>query len=501
MQQELGHFIKGKRTAARSNGSAPIYNPGTGEVIRQVGFATPQEIDECIASARAAFPGWRDTPPATRGKILAKFRNLIDKHEDELARLVGEEHGKSMVEAKGSISRGVDVLDFATNIASHLKTDYCENVGRGVDCYSIRQPLGVIVGITPFNFPAMIPLWTGAIALATGNCFILKPSERDPSCPLRMAELAHEAGIPEGVFNVIQGDKDCVNHLLRAPGVDGISFVGQTSTAKYIQETAIQHHKRVQAFGGAKNHMLVMPDADLDKTVDALIGAAYGSAGERCMAISVAVVVGDENADRLIAGLTPKVQGLKIGLFDDSNAEMGPLITAEHRKKVLAYVDAGIKEGAKLVIDGRGFKHDKYPDGFYMGGCLFDHVTSEMSIYQQEIFGPVLCVVRVPDYETGLKMINDHPYGNGCAIFTQDGDAARDFQNRVQVGMVGINVPIPVPVAQQSFGGWKDSSFADIGMHGMEGIRFCTKLKTITSRWPSGIRKGVEFGLNVTEKR
>lgn len=501
MQQELGHFIQGKRVAARSNGSAPIYNPGTGEIIRSVAFATAPEIDECIASARKAFPAWRDTPPATRGKILAKFRSLLDAHEDELAQLIGEEHGKSIAEAKGSLSRGVDVLDFATNIAAHLKTDYCENVGRGVDCYSIRQPLGVVVGITPFNFPAMIPLWTGAIALATGNCFILKPSERDPSAPLLMAELAHEAGIPEGVFNVIQGDKDCVNHLLSAPGVDAISFVGQTSTARYIQETAIKHHKRVQAFGGAKNHMLVMPDADLEKTVDALIGAAYGSAGERCMAISVAVVVGDKEADRLVTALKPKVEALKIGLYSDAQAEMGPLITQIHREKVLGYVDQGVKEGAKLIIDGRGFKHPKYPEGFYVGGCLFDHVKPNMTIYKEEIFGPVLCIVRVADYETGLQLINDHPYGNGCAIFTQDGDAARDFQNRVEIGMVGVNVPIPVPVAQHSFGGWKDSAFADIGMHGMEGIRFCTKLKTITSRWPSGIRKGVEFGLRTTEKK
>lgn len=499
--QDLGHFINGQVCIGKGNRFFPVIDPAKGEVIRRVSCATKQEVDICVSHAKAAFPKWAATPPVTRGKILSKFKRLIEEHEQELAELIGQEHGKSILEAKGSIDRGLDVLDYASNIAAHLKGDYLENVGRGIDCYSMRQPLGVSVGITPFNFPAMIPLWIGSIAIACGNAFILKPSERDPSCPFKLAELAKEAGIPDGIFNVIQGDKEVVDALLSHHDVHSVSFVGQTSTARYIQETAIYHGKRVQAFGGAKNHMLIMPDADINQTIDALIGAAYGSAGQRCMAISVALPVGDEVADALVEGLIPRIKALKIGSYEDKNAEMGPLITEAHHEKVRAYIEQGIKEGAELVVDGREFKHPNYPKGYFLGGCLFDHVKPGMSIYKEEIFGPVLSILRVKTYEEGLHLINAHPYGNGVALFTRDGDVARDFSNHVQAGMVGINVPIPVPVAQQSFGGWKNSAFADIGMHGQEGIRFFTKLKTITERWPSCMKEGVQFSLMTSEKK
>ncbi|MDP1724137.1 MAG: CoA-acylating methylmalonate-semialdehyde dehydrogenase [Alphaproteobacteria bacterium] len=498
---DLGHFMSGKRISGKGNRSFPVMNPAKGEIIRHVTFATKQEIDEIVQNAQNAFPKWAETPPATRGKILSKFKNLLENHETEIATLIAEEHGKSILEAKGSLARGLDVLDYASNIAAHLKGDHLENVGRNIDCYSMRQPIGVCVGITPFNFPAMIPLWIGSIAIACGNAFILKPSERDPSCPLRIAELAYESGIPEGIFNVVQGDKEVVDILLAHPIVKTISFVGQTETARYIQETGIHYGKRVQAFGGAKNHMLIMPDTDLEQTIDALVGAAYGSAGERCMAISVAMPVGDQLADKLVAGLSAKIKNLKIGPYTDPDAEMGPLINQAHLEKVKNYIDQGIKDGAKLVVDGRSFQHPTEPKGYFLGGCLFDHVQPNMSIYKHEIFGPVLCIVRIKSYEEGLQLINSHPYGNGVALYTRDGDTARDFCNRVEAGMVGINVPVPVPVAQQSFGGWKNSSFADIGMHGMEGIRFFTKLKTVTERWPSGIRKGVEFSLLTTEHK
>lgn len=499
--QDLGHFINGRAVSGKGNRFFPITNPASGEVIRRVSCATKQEVDDCVEKAQKAFLQWAETPPATRGKILGRFKYLLEEHENELAELIAQEHGKSLIEAKGSLARGLDVLDYATNIASHLKGDHFENVGRGIDCYAMRQPLGVCVGITPFNFPAMIPLWIGSIAMACGNVFILKPSERDPSCPLRMAELAYQAGLPEGVFNVIQGDKEVVDALLAHEHVKAISFVGQTSTARYIQENAIYHGKRVQAFGGAKNHMLIMPDADLNQSVDSLIGAAFGSAGERCMAISVAMPVGEKMAQDLVAALIPKIKDLKIGPYTDRNAEMGPLITDAHLEKVKSYIEQGMKEGAELLVDGRHFKHPEHPKGYFLGGCLFDHVKPNMSIYKEEIFGPVLCIVRVKSYQEGLDLINKHPYGNGVALFTRDGDTSRDFCNKVQAGMVGINVPIPVPVAQQSFGGWKSSSFADIGMHGPEGIRFFTKLKTITERWPSGIKDGVEFSLMTTEKK
>lgn len=488
------HFIDGARVPGRSGAYGPVYDPAQGHVIAHVPFANKAEVDAVVSSAAAAFEQWRAVPPSMRARILFQFRQAIEDHKDELATLISLEHGKSLVEAHGSLSRGCDVLDFACGMPAHLKGEYSENVGRQVDSYSIRQPLGVCVGITPFNFPGMIPLWTAPIAIACGNTFILKPSERAPSCGLRLAELAHEAGLPQGVFSVIQGEKEAVNALLHHPTVQAVSFVGQTATAEYVQQTAIQQGKRVQAFGGAKNHMLIMPDADLEQVVDALLGAAYGSAGQRCMAISVAVVVGDDVADDIITRLAPKVKNLKIGPYTDPAAEMGPLITREQLEKVRAYVDSGVQEGASLVVDGRSL-FSASTGGFYLGGCLFDHVTPSMTIYQEEIFGPVLCVVRVKTYEEGLMLVDAHPYGNGVAIFTRDGDCARDFAQRVQVGMVGINVPIPVPVGYHSFGGWKRSIFADVGMHGQEGIRFYTKLKTVTARWPSGIRSGVEFSL------
>jgi malonate-semialdehyde dehydrogenase (acetylating) / methylmalonate-semialdehyde dehydrogenase len=497
MPEDLQHFISGQRTVGQSSRFGDIYNPAIGEVIRRAPFASTQEVNDAVQSAKQAFPGWAATPAATRGKIMSKFKFLLEEHEEELATLISEEHGKSMVEARGSLQRGIDVLDFAAGIASHLKGDYSENVARRVDSYAIRQPLGVCVGITPFNFPGMIPLWMGSVAIACGNSFLMKPSEKTPSCPLRIAELGREAGLPAGVFNVLHGDKEAVNALLTHDDVAAISFVGQTATAQYIYETASKQGKRVQAFGGAKNHMVIMPDADQANVVDALIGAAYGSAGERCMAISVAVCVGEELADRVIGDLKSRVKALKVGPFTDELAEMGPLITKEHYESVKNYIQIGVDEGAELVVDGR---RQTEGAGYFLDGSLFDHVKPEMRIYKEEIFGPVLAVMRVPNYDAALELANNHPYGNGVAIFTRDGDTARDFVARVQVGMVGVNVPVPVPVAQHSFGGWKSSMFGDVGMHGMEGVRFFTKLKTVTQRWPSGIRAGVEFALPTTEQ-
>jgi malonate-semialdehyde dehydrogenase (acetylating)/methylmalonate-semialdehyde dehydrogenase len=424
---------------------------------------------------------------------MFKMKQLLEDNIDELARLMTEEHGKTVEDAKGSITRGMEVVEFACGIPQLLKGEFTEQVGTGVDSFSIRQPLGVCVGITPFNFPAMIPLWMSPIALACGNTFVLKPSEKDPSLSLRLAELYSEAGLPDGTFNVIQGEKDAVNALIVHPNVAAISFVGATATAEYIYHTGCAHNKRVQALGGAKNHMVVMPDADMGQATDAIMGAAYGSAGERCMAISVAVAVGDQVADDLIGRLTPRVQALKVGPGADPDTEMGPLVTKDHFDKVMGYIDKGVQEGAELVLDGRGLKLQGYENGYFMGGSIFDRVTTEMSIYTDEIFGPVLAVVRAPDYAAAVDMVNDHEYGNGVAIFTRDGDAARDFASKIQIGMVGVNVPIPVPVAYHSFGGWKRSLFGDHHMHGPEGVRFYTKLKTITSRWPTGIRAGAEF--------
>jgi malonate-semialdehyde dehydrogenase (acetylating)/methylmalonate-semialdehyde dehydrogenase len=493
MTREISHFIAGQLVAGRSGRTAPVYNPATGEVAAQVALASTEEIRKAVAAAKAAAPGWAGTTPLRRSRILNKFLQILDEHIDELAAVITAEHGKVLSDAKGEIQRGMEVVEFATAAPQLLKGEVTENVGTRVDSHSLRQPLGVVAGITPFNFPAMVPMWMFPVALACGNCFILKPSERDPSASLLLAQWLKQAGLPDGVFSVVQGDKEAVDAILTDPDISAVSFVGSTPIARYIYETASRNGKRCQALGGAKNHMIVMPDADLDQAVDALMGAAYGSAGERCMAISVAVPIGDKTADALIAKLEPKVRALKIGPGTDPEAEMGPLVTKQHFDKVRGYIDTGVNEGAKLVVDGRGFKMQGFENGYFVGGTLFDHVTTDMTIYKEEIFGPVLAVARAPDYKTAARMINEHEFGNGTAIFTRDGDAAREFAHQIQVGMVGINVPIPVPMAFHSFGGWKASLFGDHHMHGPEGVRFYTKLKTITSRWPTGIRAGADF--------
>jgi malonate-semialdehyde dehydrogenase (acetylating)/methylmalonate-semialdehyde dehydrogenase len=493
MSKMLHHYINGQKVEGTSGRFGDVFNPATGEVASRVPLASRSETAKAIEVAAAAFPDWRDTPALRRARILFRFKELLDTNLDELAKLVSAEHGKVLSDARGSVIRGIEVVEFATGAPNFLKGDFSENVGRGVDSHSIRQPLGVCAGITPFNFPAMVPMWMFPMALACGNTFILKTSEKVPSTALRLAELLSEAGLPDGVFNVVNGDKEAVDTLLTHAGVAGVSFVGSTPVAEYIYQTATRHGKRCQALGGAKNHMVVMPDADMDQVADALMGAAYGSAGERCMAISVAVAVADDTADAIIERLAPRVAALKVGPGSDPDAEMGPLISGDHLQKVRGYVDLGIEEGAELVVDGRNLGVDGHEDGFYLGGCLFDKVTSNMRIYQEEIFGPVLCIVRVADFDTALQLVNDHEYGNGTAIFTRDGDTARTYSSRVQVGMVGINVPIPVPMAFHSFGGWKRSLFGDVHMHGMEGVHFYTRLKTTTSRWPTGIRTGADF--------
>ena len=485
---QVTHFINGQSINVSAN-KLDLYNPATGEVIGQVALADQAIVEQAIAAAKSAFSQWSATTPLKRARILFKFKSLLEEHIDELAALITQEHGKTLVDAKGSVQRGIDVVEFTCGIPDHLKGTYTEEVATEVDSYSVRQPLGVCVGITPFNFPAMIPLWMFPLAIACGNTFILKPSEKDPSCAIRIAELTKKAGFPDGVINVVQGDKQAVDLLLKHPDVKAISFVGSTAVAEFVYKTATAHGKRVQAFGGAKNHCVVMPDADIDQAVDAIVGAAYGSAGERCMAISVVVAVGDELADTLVKKLKPRIQHLKIGPGNVSETEMGPLVTHAHWEKVKGYIDLGIKEGAELVVDGRDYKQG---NGFYMGGCLFDKVKPTMHIYQDEIFGPVLSIVRVADLQTALQLVSDHEYGNGTAIFTRDGNTARTFAAKVQVGMIGINIPIPVPVAYHSFGGWKRSMFGDIAMHGPEGIRFYTKLKTITQRWLKP-PKGAEF--------
>jgi len=492
MAKTIPFFIGGHEVAGKGR-TAPVFNPATGEQTASVSLASTAEVNEAIAIAKKAFPAWAATPPLRRARILNKFLAILDARTDELAAVITSEHGKVLSDAKGEIQRGAEVVEFATAAPQLLKGEVTENVGTRVDSHSLRQPLGVVAGITPFNFPAMVPMWMFPVALAAGNCFILKPSERDPSASLLLARWLQEAGLPDGVFNVVHGDKEAVDAILHSPDVSAVSFVGSTPIARYIYETAARTGKRCQALGGAKNHMIIMPDADLDQAVDALMGAAYGSAGERCMAISVAVPVGQKTADALIARLEPKVRALKVGPGTDPEAEMGPLVTKQHQEKVKGYIDAGVAEGAKLVVDGRGLKLQGYENGYFVGGTLFDNVTPEMKIYKEEIFGPVLSVVRVNEYEQAAQMINEHEYGNGTAIFTRDGDAAREFAHQIQVGMVGINVPIPVPMAFHSFGGWKSSLFGDHHMHGPEGIRFYTRLKTITSRWPTGIRSGADF--------
>ncbi len=482
MVYEVKQFIDGKAVSS-SQRTLSLYNPATGAITGKVNVADKQTVDQAVAAAKKAFPAWAATTPPQRAKILFRFKQLLDEHRDELVKLVTQEHGKTTSEAQGSLQRGMDVVDFTCGIPNHLKSAYTSDVGTGVDSYSLYQPLGVCVGITPFNFPAMIPLWMFPMAIACGNTFVLKPSEKDPSCALRMVELAKEAGVPDGVVNLVNGDKETVDALITHPDVKAVSFVGSSNVAEYVYNTAIAHHKRAQAFGGAKNHCIVMPDANLDQTAKSLVTAAYDCAGERCMAISVVVAVGDEVADKLIQKMKPLIQQLKIGAGNTKDVQMGPLITEQHLQKVKSYVATGKEEGATLVIDGSQFQSADNPQGFFMGGCLFDHVTPEMRIYREEIFGPVLSVVRVPDFQTALQLINDHEYGNGTAIFTNDGHTAKTFADKVQVGMVGVNVSVPVPVAYHSFGGWKRSIFSDIGMYGNDAVRFYTKLKTITQRW------------------
>ena len=490
--KQINHWIGGKEVAGGSGRHGDVYNPSLGRVGARVAYASSAEVADAVAVAQVAFAGWAATPALRRARVMFKFKELVEQNMDALARLVSSEHGKVVSDARGEVMRGLEVVEFACGIPHLLKGEYSEQVGTGVDSFSVRQPLGVCAGITPFNFPVMVPMWMFPMALACGNSFVLKPSERDPSASIFLAKLLKEADLPDGVFNVVHGDKEAVDALLHDPRISAISFVGSTPIAEYIYRTGTASGKRVQALGGAKNHLVVMPDADLDQAVDALTGAAYGSAGERCMAISVAVAVGDV-ADALVERLAQRARSLKINEGSDEAAEMGPLVTRAHLDKVTGYVGKGVQEGAKLVVDGRGLRVPGYEEGFFIGGCLFDHVRPEMTIYREEIFGPVLSVVRVPDFDTAVNLINAHEYGNGVSLFTRDGDAAREFTTRVQIGMVGVNVPIPVPMAFHSFGGWKRSLFGDHYVHGPEGVRFYTHLKTVTTRWPTGIRKGAEF--------
>ena len=491
--RDIGHFIGGKTVKGASGRTGDVFDPNTGDVQAKVALASKSEVEAAIANAEAAQPAWAATNPQRRARVMFKFLELVNKEYDALAKLLSSEHGKTVPDARGDIQRGLEVVEFACGIPHLLKGEYTEGAGPGIDLYSVRQPLGVVAGITPFNFPAMIPLWKCAPAIACGNAFVLKPSERDPSVPMRIAELFLEAGLPPGILNVVNGDKEAVDTLLTDRRIQAVGFVGSSDIAQYIYATAAAHGKRAQCFGGAKNHMIVMPDADIDQAVDALIGAGYGSAGERCMAISVAVPVGKKTADLLMEKLIPRVESLKIGLSTDAQADYGPVVTKAALNRIRDYVDTGVKEGATLAVDGRGFKMQGYEKGFFMGGCLFDNVTSDMKIYKEEIFGPVLSVVRAKNYEEALRLPNEHDYGNGVAIYTRDGDTARDFVNRVQVGMVGVNFPIPVPLAYHTFGGWKRSGFGDLNQHGPHSILFYTKTKTITERWPSGIKDGAEF--------
>ena len=488
----IGHFIDGKIVSGTSDRKGKVFNPAIGKQESEVRLGTKQDLDLAVQKAKKAFEKWSNVTPIQRARIIFKYKEIIEKNSDLLAKMIVSEHGKVYEDAKGSLTRGLEVVEFACGIPQMLKGDFTENVGTNIDSWSVRQPLGVCAGITPFNFPAMVPMWMFPMAIACGNTFVLKPSEKDPSCPLKLAELFSEAGLPDGVLNVVNGDKEVVDAILEHKDISAVSFVGSTPIAKYIYENAAKNEKRVQALGGAKNHCVVMPDCDLDQAVNGLMGAAYGSAGERCMAQSVAVAVGNVG-DKLVDELSKKVEALKIGPGMDKNSEMGPLVTKEHLERVRGYVDLGIKEGADLVVDGRDIKLQGYEDGYYIGGCLFDNVKKDMRIYKEEIFGPVLSVVRAKDFNEALNLINDHEFGNGTSIYTRDGDAGRTFANQIKVGMVGINIPIPVPVAFHSFGGWKRSLFGDQHMHGPEGVRFYTKLKTITSRWPSGLRSDPEF--------
>ena len=492
MPKELQHWIGGRRVGGTSGQFGDVYNPASGELTARVPFANARDVGDAVEAAVQAFPGWAATPPLRRARVMFKFNELLNQHRDELAKVITSEHGKVFSDAQGEVTRGIEVVEFACGIPHLLKGEFTEQVGGGIDSWSVRQPLGVCAGISPFNFPAMVPMWMFPVALACGNAFILKPSEKDPSASVILAELLKEAGLPDGVFSVVHGGREAVEALLAHPAIASISFVGSTPIAETIYRTGSANGKRVQALGGAKNHLVVLPDADLEQATDALIGSAYGSAGERCMAISVAVAVG-KAAEPLMQRLEPRVRALKIGPGTDPDAEMGPLVTRQHLDKVSSYVDLGVKEGAKLVVDGRGLKLQGYENGYFIGGTLFDHVKPEMRIYKEEIFGPVLSVVRAPDFDTAVKLINDHEFGNGTSVFTRDGDAAREFCNQIKVGMVGVNVPIPVPVAYYTFGGWKRSGFGDLNQHGPDSVRFYTRTKTVTARWPSGIKDGASF--------
>jgi len=488
----IQHYINGKTYKGSSSRKGKVFNPATGTQESEVILGTKSDLDHAVENAKTAFEKWSQVTPLQRARIIFKYKELIEKNYDELTKLIVSEHGKVYEDAKGSLTRGLEIVEFACGIPQMLKGEFTENVGTNIDSWSMRQPLGVCAGITPFNFPAMVPMWMFPMAIACGNTFILKPSEKDPSCSIRLAQLFSEAGLPNGVLNVVNGDKEVVDSILTNKDIKAVSFVGSTPIAKYIYENAAKNEKRVQALGGAKNHCVVMPDCDMDQAVNGLMGAAYGSAGERCMAQSVAVAVGGIG-DKLVEKLSKKVEALKVGPGLDKNSEMGPLVTKEHLEKVRGYVDLGVKEGAKLVVDGRDIKLQGYESGFFIGGCLFDNVTKNMRIYNEEIFGPVLSVVRVKDFNDAIQLINDHEFGNGTSVYTRDGDVGRTFANKIKVGMVGINIPIPVPVAFHSFGGWKRSLFGDLHMHGPEGVKFYTKLKTITSRWPSGIGSDPEF--------
>ena len=498
----IAHYINGHTVSSTSGRSQPVFNPATGEAIGQVALGSAEEVRAAVAAASAAAPAWAETAPLKRARVLFKFKELIEKHHDELAAAITREHGKVFSDAKGEVIRGLEIVEFACGIPQLLKTQFTDNIGGGIDNWQLRQPLGVTAGITPFNFPVMVPLWMAPVAIACGNTFVLKPSERDPSPSLMLADLFKQAGLPDGVFNVVQGDKLAVDTLLQHPDVKAVSFVGSTPIAEYIYKEG-SHRKgayplRVQALGGAKNHLVVMPDADLDQAVDALIGAAYGSAGERCMAISVAVAVGSV-ADTLVDALVPRVRALKVRNGMDPEAEMGPVVTAAHKSRIESYIEQGVQAGATLLVDGRGQTVPGHEAGFYLGGSLFDKVTPEMTIYREEIFGPVLCVVRVQDLAAAIELINAHEFGNGVSVFTSDGNTAREFSRRIEVGMVGVNVPIPVPMAWHSFGGWKRSLFGDAHVYGEEGVRFYTRYKSIMQRWPESIGKGAEFTMPVAK--
>lgn len=495
---EIGHYINGEVFAGARTKTQDVFNPATGELTGKVDLASVSDVDKAVAAAQAAFPAWSNVPPIRRARLMNKFLNLLMEHKDELARAITAEHGKVFTDARGEVERGIDIVEFACGIPQLLKGDFTDQVSTGIDNWTLRQPLGVVAGVTPFNFPVMVPMWMFPVAIAAGNTFVLKPSPTDPTPSLLYAELMKEAGFPDGVFNVVQGDKVAVDALLEHPDVKAISFVGSTPIANYIYETGARHGKRVQALGGAKNHMLVMPDADLDKAVDALMGAAYGSAGERCMAISVATLVGDV-ADKIVPMIKERLKDLKVKNGVEMDAEMGPIVTRAAHERITGYIAKGVEEGADLVVDGRGYTVEGHEDGYWLGGTLFDNVTPDMTIYREEIFGPVLACVRVNDFAEGVKLINDHEYGNGVSLFTRDGNAAREFGRQIQVGMVGVNVPIPVPMAWHGFGGWKKSLFGDTHAYGEEGVRFYTKQKSIMQRWPESISKGAEFAMPVAK--